>query len=173
MRSNGAAWGIDGERLAFGGSSSGASISLGAAVQLGGEGTAFLRAGVLLAGFFDTDADSESMRRFGKDTVPSQQSVRATLKQYLPDPALRADPRVNLVQADPRLLPPLFIAAAELDVLRDSSRRLAAMMKAAGRPHQWVEYQGMTHRFAGYSRTVETASRCIGDMAAFLAQNMR
>lgn len=174
LRKNGAAWGVDGTRLAFGGSSAGASIALGAAVQLGTDGTAFLRAGVLLVGFFDTDADSESMRLYGDgDLVPNQESVRSTLQQYVPDPALRGDPRVNLVAANPHLLPPLFIAAAELDVFRDSSRRLAAVAKAAGRPYRWVEYQGMTHLFAGYSRVVETASRCIGDMAAFLGQHTR
>jgi acetyl esterase len=171
---NGAAWGADGNRLAFGGTSSGASISLGAAVHLGQAGSSFLRAGVLLVGFYDRDFETESMRLYGGgDLFPNLAGVQETLDEYVPDPAVRADPRVSSVDADPRLLPPLFIGAAEIDVFRDSSRRLAQVMKQAGRPHRFIEYPGMTHLFGGYSRMVDTSARCIQDMADFLRSHVR
>lgn len=174
IRTNGAVWGVDGSRLAFGGSSAGASIALGAAIHLGAEGRDFLRAGALLVGNFDIDHETESMRVHGGGTLfPSQAMARSTLEQYVPDPALRSDPRVNCVAADPSLFPPLFIAAAELDVFRDSSRKLAAVMEKAGRPYRLVEYPGMGHLFAGYTRTVDVALRCVRDMAAFLGEHLR
>lgn len=174
IAASGAAWGVDGNRLAFGGASSGANVALGAAIHLGAAGRRFLRAGALLAGTYDTDFDDESMLTHGDGSLfPSQSSARSTLHQYVPDPAMRCDPRVNCVAADASLLPPLFIAAAELDVFRDSSRRLAAAMKKAGKPHRYAEYAGMGHMFASYSRTVDTATRCIKDIADFLAANLK
>lgn len=169
IAANGAGWGIDGTRLAFGGTSSGANIALGAAIHLGKDGTGFLHAGALLVGTFDTDFDDASMDTHGDGTLfPSQASARATLLHYVPDLAMRSDPRVNCIAADTSLLPPLFIAAAELDVFRDSSRRMAAVLQQAGRPHRYVEYAGVGHLFAGYSRMVDAASRCITDIGDFL-----
>jgi acetyl esterase len=174
IAANGAAWGIDGSRLAFGGTSSGANVALGAAIHLGAAGTAFLKAAVVLVGTFDTEFDDESMQVHGDGSLfPTQSSARATLQNYVPDPAQRDDPRVNCVAADLSLLPPLFIAAAELDVFRDSSRRLAAALTKAGRPHRHVEYPGVGHLFAGYSRTVDMARRCCQDIATFLAANLQ
>jgi acetyl esterase len=174
LAANGAQWGIDGQRLAFGGSSAGANVALGAAIHLGGISTGFLRAGALVVGTYDgDDSDTGSMRLYADvGLFPSRASSKATLEQYVPDPAMRSDPRVKCIAADPAILPPLFLAAAEFDVFRDSSRRLAERMASAGRPYQLKEYAGMAHLFSGYTRIVDRALECVHDMAAFLKEHV-
>jgi acetyl esterase len=173
LSAHGAQFGIDGGRLAFGGTSAGANIAMGAAVQLQGKQSGFLRAGAMVVGVFDQDFESESMRQYaGPGFFPTQAGARGTIEQYVPDPALRNDPRVHIVQAELREMPPLFLAAAQLDVYRDSSRKLAAALEAARVPCRLVEYEGMGHLFAGYSRLVDRARRCIGDIAEFLRREL-
>jgi acetyl esterase len=173
LAAHGAGWGIDPERIAFGGSSAGANIALGAAVQLGGQRCGFLRAGALLVGVYDQDYGTESMRLYGGEGFfPTRSGAPATIEQYVPDATLRTDPRVLLVAADMQAMPPLFLAAAELDIFRDSSRRLAAALRAAGGPCELAEYAGMGHLFTGYSRVVDGARKCISDVAAFLSREL-
>jgi acetyl esterase len=169
----GAQWGIDGGRLAFGGTSAGANISLGAAIHLGGVNTGYLRAGAMNVGTWSGPNETDSMLMYGSGALyPSRAMVAASFAQYVPDPALHEDPRVKCINADPAIIPPLFLAAAQYDVFRDSSRLLAARLAAAGRPHQLKEYSGMTHVFFSYSRVVDKALECIRDMAAFLDQHV-
>ena len=174
LSANGAQHGIDGARLAFGGTSAGANVALGAAIQLQGQRSGFLRAGAMVVGVYDQDFESESMRQFGgPGFFPDQAGARNTIAQYLPDESMRRDPRVNTVSADLRTMPPLFLAAAQVDVYRDSSRNLAAALRAADVPCQLVEYEGMGHLFAGYSRLVDGARHCIADIADFLRQRLQ
>ncbi|VCU68489.1 Acetyl esterase [Pigmentiphaga humi] len=173
LAEHGASLGVDGRRIAFGGSSAGASVALGAATHLGKEGAAYLRAGALVVGVYDDDGETGSMREYSGDPMLlSRDSVMATLAAYAPEPWMRADPRMRSVDADMSLLPPLFLASAEIDVLRDSSRALAAKLEAAGHPYRYKEYAGMAHLFFGFSRTVERAAECVGDIAAFLSEHL-
>lgn len=169
LAANGAAWGIDGTRMAFAGSSAGANVALGGAIAIGGARSGFLKGGIAIVGVLDRDLETGSMRRFGGGAFyPDRAGVGATLDAYVPDPALRHDPRVDCVAADPALIPPLFLAAAELDTLCDSSRAMANRLAAAGRPHRLKVYPGMTHLFFNYSGHVDRARECVADVVAFL-----
>ena len=57
-------------------------------------------------------------------------------------------------------------------MLRDSSKRMAARLAAAGIEHQLKVYPGMTHLFFGYTRTVAQSRACVADMAAFLRTHL-
>lgn len=169
LHDHGALWGLDGDRIAFGGSSAGANVAFGAAVSLGASGRHYLKAAVGVAGLFDFDTETPSMREFGAgDATPNRNSIAALSKLYAPDRELRGDPRVDITSADPMLFPPTFLAVAELDALRDSSKTLAARITEARRFCELKVYPGMTHFFFGYSRTVDTAAEAVGDVAAFL-----
>jgi len=170
---NGAAWGILGNQLAFGGSSAGANIALGAAIHLGPTLASFMRAGALMVGTYGDDLETESARLYGgPEFSPTQKAAAAALEQYVPDPAQRNDPRVNCARADLADMPPMFLAGAELDVFRDSSRQLAQALKDKGRRCELVEYKGMGHLFGGYTRLVDMARRSIKDIAAFLRREL-
>src|SRR5690606_6319593 len=172
LSENGAAWGIDGTRIAYGGSSAGANVSTGAAVHLGGVRTGYLKAGVSIVGVLDRDFDTGSMRQFGdsSDLYPNRKGLQGSVGDYVPDPTQRDDPRVDIGRADLSLLPPTFAAAAEVDVLRDSSVNIVERMKAAGQDATAKIYPGMTHLFFGFSREVKGAQQAVADVAAFLTR---
>jgi len=69
-------------------------------------------------------------------------------------------------------MPPLFLAAAEIDVYRDSSVELSRRLREAGRTVEARTYPGMTHLFWGYGRMVDTARACTRDLAAFLSAQL-
>lgn len=171
LHQNGYLWGIDGERIAIGGNSAGAVVSFGAAVAL--NGVQWLRAAIGIVSAFSGDTSTESMRLYGDvGLFPDVASVGPIFNDYLPDPNARDDPRANVLAADPRLLPPTFLAAAELDVFRDASKAMAQRLEAAGRLHTFKIYPGMAHLFFGFSRSVDRAAECCRDIARFLGEEM-
>jgi acetyl esterase len=173
LNKNGASWGLDGDRIAFGGASAGSNVATGAAIGLGGVETGYLKAGLTVVGVLDRDPDTDSMHEFADaDIFPSRAGIGGSLADYLPDPATRNDPRANPIAADPALFPPMFLAAAEIDVLRDSSKRLAVRLASVGVEHELKIYPGMTHLFFGYTRMVAKARDCVSDMAAFLRKHL-
>lgn len=171
LHEHGSAWGVDGERIGFGGSSAGAVVAFGAAVALGGP--AWLRAAVGVVGAFPGDPAGESMRRYGNvGLFPDAAGVEPMFHAYLPRATDRDNPRANVLAADPKLLPATFLAAAEYDVFLDASAALAQRLSAAGRPHEYRVYGGMSHLFFGFSRSVDRAAECVRDIARFLAQRL-
>jgi len=171
LHRHGRAWGIDGDRMAFGGMSAGAAVAFGAAVELGG--VEWLRAAVAIVGAFSADPDTESMRRYGDiGLFPAAAAVPPMFADYLPAAVDSSDPRANLLLADPALFPRTFLAAAEYDVFRDASDALAQRLQAVGRLASCKHYAGMSHLFFGYSGSVERASECVRDIAAFLGESL-
>lgn len=170
---NGSHWQIDGHRLAFGGSSAGANVAMGAFHAAGADVRACLRCGVSVGGVFDDDVATGSMQRYADAGLfPSRDGARALFEEYLGKGADRRDPRFNALAADPARWPALFLAAAELDVFRDSSVALAERARQAGRTAELHVYPGVGHLFFGYSRMVDRAAECIRDMAAFLRRQL-
>lgn len=164
-------WGIDGQRLACGGSSAGANVAMGAAVAVGGTGCGYMKAAACIVGVFDDALDTSSMSQYGDGPPPNRNSARAMFEAYA-KPEQRDDPRFNLLLADPALFPPMFLAAAQCDVYRDSSLRFAGHVAQAGVQPQLRTYAGMSHLFFGYSRMVDKARECISDVAQFLQSEL-
>jgi acetyl esterase/lipase len=67
------------------------------------------------------------------------------------------DPRLNLVAADLRGLPPTTIISAEIDPLRSDGDLLASALNATGVPVEHRLYKGVTHEFFGMSAVVSKA----------------
>jgi acetyl esterase len=173
LADNGAEWGIDGSRIAFGGASAGANLAVGAAVHTAATRPGMFKAGLTIVGALDDVTDCESMHTYGDgrffivgDTVPSM------YKNYAPDAYESRDPRVMVTEADMGLLPEMLVCAAECDPLADSSRRFAAKLDDAGKLHALNVYPGMMHLYFGFTRTVDQARQCVGDIAAFLTKTM-
>lgn len=169
LHAHGAAWGTSPERIALGGMSAGANIAMGAAVQLGLSRCTFLRALACIVGVFDGDLETASMREYGEwSLLPNRSSASAMLAEYVGESAQRSDPRFFTAGADLSCLPPLFLAAAEVDVFRDSSVLLAERAERAGATVELEVYPGVSHLFWGYSRMVDTSHSCTRAIASFL-----
>jgi len=167
LHDHGPEWGIDGQKIAFGGNSAGASVAFGAALDLGA--ASWLRAAVSIVGAFSGDPDMMSMQEYGDTGLfPSAAAISPMFDDYLRD-ADRDDPRINLLHADVSGFPPTFIAAAEFDVLRDASVLMAQRLASAGRLREIKIYPGMAHLFFGFSREVAQSAACVHDIANFLS----
>ena len=169
LHAHAGSWGIAPDQIAAGGTSAGASVAMGAAVQLGLDRCGFLRALACIVGVFDSELHTASMQAYGDlPLMPDREGARTMFAAYLGDDRLRDDPRFRTVSAELAHMPPLFLAAAEIDVFRDSTVALAARAQESGSTVQLEVYAGMSHLFWGYSRMVDAAQACTRDIAEFL-----
>ncbi len=67
------------------------------------------------------------------------------------------DPRLNLVSANLRGLPPTTIINAQIDPLRSDGETLAAAMRKAGDKVEQKTFPGVTHEFFGMAKVVHGA----------------
>jgi len=164
----GSALGIDPRRLAVGGDSAGANLSIAACLSLGPQERAAIKVQLLYYGAFGL-RDSASARAFGNDADGLTRSAMDRYKEWLQrDPSDLADPRFDNLSADLRGLPPAFIAASALDPLLDDSRSLAQLLTEAGVANELVVYEGVLHGFLHYSRMVGKAMQALDAGAAAL-----
>ena len=91
-------------------------------------------------------------------------------KQYLRSSADAADPRFSpLRAASHAALPPALIMTAEFDPLLDDGRAYARVLRAAGTPIRYVEYEGMVHGFLSVPLFADTLNDVYGRIAAAVA----
>lgn len=164
--------GVDAARMAVGGDSAGAHLSLGAALDARGAGRLpAVCAQLLYYGGYGLK-DSASRRLYGwadLDGMDEKDSA-AYRDHYLARPEDRDHPRANLLRSDMAGLPPAFIGAVAYDPLRDDSLVLAEFLQERGVPHRLVVYEGVLHGFLHYSALEPKAMQAIADGAAFLRE---
>jgi acetyl esterase len=164
------ALGIDPRRLAVGGDSAGANLSVATCLTLSTAERAAVKIQLLYYGVFGL-TDSASARAFGNDTDGLSRTAMDRYKDWLRrDPGDLADPRFDNLSADLHGLPPAFIAASALDPLLDDSRSLAQLLTGVGVANELVIYEGVLHGFLHYSRMVGKAMQALDDGAAALKQ---
>ncbi len=76
---------------------------------------------------------------------------------YSKSPADMMDPRINLVKADLKGLPPTTIVNAQIDPLRSDGETLATAMRGAGVTVEQRTFAGVTHEFFGMGKVVRGA----------------
>ena len=158
----GAAHGLDPERIAVGGDSAGANLALGAALAARAAGGPRVAFGLLFYGMFAHDFDTDSHRRYGDGRYGlTTARMRWYWERYLGTATPTRDPRAAPLLADLRGLPPLLLLAAGLDCLRDDSLRLAERLGRAGVPHELAVYERLPHSFATMTRFVTAADRAV------------
>lgn len=77
---------------------------------------------------------------------------------YSKTPADMMDPRLNLVKANLRGLPPTTIVNAQIDPLRSDGETLATAMRSAGDSVEQRTFPGVTHEFFGMGKVVKGAA---------------
>jgi acetyl esterase len=173
LAEHGASEGVDPGRLALAGDSAGANLALAACLRLRDAGEPILRAAALVYGCFSADLDSPSHVAFGGGAYfLGTSTMRWFWDHYVPDPVARRDPLASPLWADLRGLPPIFLAAAEFDPLRDDSERLAHRLIEAGIELDWRLWRGVTHGCFQMSRLLPRAELFIAEVAGFLARRL-
>ncbi|MDY5152937.1 alpha/beta hydrolase fold domain-containing protein [Actinobaculum suis] len=69
-------------------------------------------------------------------------------------------------------IPPVYIAAAELDPVLDDSRALAAILASAGLPHQFRIFPGTIHAFMQRTRVIAQARTAVVESASWFRQHL-
>lgn len=173
IAANDAALGIDPDRIAIGGASAGASVAFGVTFEARDHAPRLIRAVVSLYGVLDYNLESDSMRTLGGgDFMLTRDYVRDVYDGYVTDSVHQADGRAFATRGHFSDLPPVFLAAAELDPIRDDSVLLGELIAGADQPVRLKVYPGVMHAFFGYSGMIDRAQELIGDIAEFLGETL-
>lgn len=158
-------FGVDPTRLAIGGASAGANLALSTAIALREKNASWLRYLLLFYGVFDMASQAPSRTLFNEGFGMTSDAMELFYSLYLNEKAEQTDPRASPLRADLSGLPPAFINAAGLDVLRDDSRELAQAMKDRGIEVSYDEPKGVIHGFTLLAHEVEAARNTIANAA--------
>ena len=92
---------------------------------------------------------------------------------YVNEQADNRNPLAVPLLADLEGLPPLLVTAAELDPLFEDSDAAGGQAQAAGVPHNYVLWPGVTHACIHMTRMLDVAKRHIEDMAGWVRAQLQ
>ncbi len=167
----GSEWGIDTGRLVIGGDSAGANLSLASLMALRDAGEDLMRGGVLIYGAYSPDTESPSHKAYGDGSyVLSTDEMLWFWNHYIRSEEDNKNPLAVPLLGDVKGLPPLLVTAAEFDPLLDESHALVTKLIAAGQPHRFDLWPGVTHACIQMSRMLDAADKQIEDIAVWVRQ---
>jgi acetyl esterase len=169
LRKEGARYGLDPGRIAFGGDSVGATLATVLTIALRNAGRAQPALQLLLYPCASARQDSESHRRFSAGYLLEHRNLQWMFGHYLRSDEDRGDWRFAPLEA-PTLqgLAPAHVALAEYDPLIDEGRLYARRLADAGVPTALKVYSGMVHDFARLGNVTDEAGTLRRDLAEAL-----
>ncbi|MBA2078300.1 MAG: alpha/beta hydrolase fold domain-containing protein [Rhodanobacter sp.] len=172
LHAQGTALGIDPARLAIGGDSAGANLSVAASLLLRDAGLQPALQGMLLIyGCYIDEISPEQGRGFGAEGNLLTAAEMATFwHNYLVRPTEGLNPLVSPLRAELAGLPAAFVIGAQCDVLAEQSRALGAKLERAGVDVRFTEYPGAPHSFLEAVSIADVADRAIADGATWLRE---
>jgi len=174
LRERGTDVGIDPCRIAVGGDSAGAAMTISTCVKLrdAGEPDA-VRAMLLNYGAYDARCDNESYRRYGEGGYmwgPGE--MAAFWRNYLGDTPV-SDPLACPIHADVRGLPPAFSAIPDCDVMYEESMAMTEKLRRAGVRSHVAIYAGATHSFLEAVSIARISDRAFAESSRWLSDTLR
>ena len=150
--------------LILAGDSAGGTLALVTAVALRDRPAAVpLRQVLALYPMADASRTYPSGEQFADCFILSSEDMAYYDRAYAADPL---SPRHSALRADLAGMPPVVVATASLDPLRDGGRALAGALAAAGCPVAYHEAQGTVHGYATFRRGIPSA---VEDLAEVLS----
>jgi acetyl esterase len=146
----GAAHGLDPERIAVAGDSVGGGMTAALALMAGDRGDVRFVHQSMYYPVTDAAMDTGSYEQFAEGYFLTAKSMAWFWDAYAPEIDRRAEPYASPLRAsDEQLagLPPALLIVDEADVLRDEGEAYAARLRAAGVAVTTVRYDGITHDF--------------------------
>jgi acetyl esterase len=162
--------GGDAARIAVAGDSAGGNLAAAVALAARDSGPR-LAAQLLLypAVDFVEDADHASRVENAEGLFLTAQDMRWFGDHYVPDVALRTDPRASVLAApDLSGLPPAVIGTAEYDPLRDEGEAYAAALQEAGVQVELRRFDGLIHGFFGLGVVSPGSAQAARELCAAL-----
>ncbi|MGN6402388.1 MAG: alpha/beta hydrolase, partial [Flavisolibacter sp.] len=154
---NAASMNIDLKRIAVAGESAGGNLACNISIMARDKHIAMPVYQVLVYPVANGDMNSESYQKYAMAKPLSKPLMEWMVKNYLGDTTKAKDPRISLVNANLKGLPPTTIIAAEIDPLQTEGKMLADKLKEAGVDVNYKLYNGVTHEFFGMANVVPDA----------------
>lgn len=124
---------------------------------------------VLVYPVANSDMNDESYQKYANAKPLGKPLIQWMVKNYLADTAQAKDPRISLVNANLKGLPPTTIIGAELDLLQTEGKLLSDKLKDAGVDVDYKLYNGVTHEFFGMATVLQDAK----DAQALAASDLK
>jgi len=165
--------GVDRDRIAVAGDSSGGNLA-GAATLMardrGGPPVAFQ---ALLYPVTDYRLDSQSYAEFSESGgFLTRAKMQWYWAQYLGDQQ-RSHPYASLIDAELHTLPPTLIIVAECDPLRDEGTAYARRLAAAGNDVTFLRCEGAFHGFFSLAETLDIAELASNQTCHWIKENFK
>ncbi|MFC2089504.1 alpha/beta hydrolase [Bacteroidota bacterium] len=104
--------------------------------------------------------------------ILSEQLLRQTKTDYLPDSISEQHPYVSPLSADLHgKIPPALIITAQIDPLRDEGRLYAERLMESGQEVVYHEYKGVIHGFATFYMVFPEAKQAMKMAKAFIEEH--
>jgi len=172
LRAEGAAEGLNTSRIAIGGDSAGANLSIATNLALISAGEPVLDAQLFNYGAFDPEPRASYEAFDGPDYNLTIDEMADFWMNYLP-PSQVDNPLARPLLADLKGLPPTFLCIAECDILSDENWEMARALEAAGVDVTAKSYAGATHSFLEAISISPLADRALADASNWLSGELR
>jgi acetyl esterase/lipase len=146
----GAAHGLDPERMAIAGDSVGGGMTAALTLMAGDRGDVRFVHQSMYYPVTDAAMDTGSFEQFAEGYFLTAKAMAWFWDCYCPDLERRSEPYASPLRASDEMLaglPPALLIVDEADVLRDEGEAYAARLRAAGVAVTTVRYDGITHDF--------------------------
>jgi acetyl esterase len=167
--------GIYAGRIAIGGDSAGANLSVATCLLLRDQAPGLPVCAMLLNyGAFVSQCSETSCRRFGgpEYMLGCEEMIRYW-RNYMRDDKDAQNPLVCPLLASLERLPPAFLAIAECDVLAEQNLEMARRLQEAGVPVRRVVYPGASHSFIEAMSIAAVSDRALGEGSGWLREVFR
>ncbi|MFT4266578.1 MAG: alpha/beta hydrolase fold domain-containing protein [Xenophilus sp.] len=163
---------FDPQRLFIAGDSAGGNLTLNTCIALRDEGRQLARGMVLNYTGFSTNLYRDSVVRYGAGTHGLSLHMMVWFyRNYLPRPEDFTDPRMNLLAADLKGIPPVFLVITECDPLYDDNIDMVGKMEAAGVDLEAKVYKGTVHSFLEAVSVADVAGVAFDDTVRWMQRH--
>jgi acetyl esterase/lipase len=152
-------WGGNADRIGLVGESAGGNLALATAIAARDQKITVPVAIVSIYPVATTNMDTPSKKEDAAAKPLNTPMMTWFFDKVLNSDSDQRDPRLNLVAADLKNLPPVTIINAEIDPLRSDGDMIADKLKAAGNNVTHQVYPGVTHEFFGMDAVVAKAGQ--------------
>ncbi len=149
-------------RVAVAGESAGGNLAANVAIMARDKGLQMPVHQLLVYPVASNNMMSEAYVENANAVPLSKAGMEWFVKHVFDSPDQTKDPRLNLVGANLKGLPPTTIILAEIDPLRSDGELLAEKLEAAGVDAEVESYDGVTHEFFGMAAAVDDAEDAQG-----------